>query len=93
MISTLEISDKAKNDIKRKSAAMKFINKILGKETCISRAQLCDIEKGRRFVSLERAVHFADKLGQPRELFVNLAIKDMATKAGINIDFEIKKVA
>ena len=42
----------------------------------VSRQYLCDLEAGRKAVSVAKAVEFAKKLKQPKELFVTLAIQD-----------------
>ena len=42
----------------------------------VSRSHLCDIEKGRRAVSPERAARFAVALKQHEAQFVRLALQD-----------------
>ena len=42
----------------------------------VSRQYLCDLENGRKPVSVSKAADFAKKLRQPRELFITLAIQD-----------------
>jgi transcriptional regulator with XRE-family HTH domain len=54
--------------------------KILG----ISKSHLCDIEKGRKSVSIERAVAFAEALGHSEYLFVELALQTQVNKAGLD---------
>lgn len=49
----------------------------------VSRANLCDIEKGRRGVSAERAAEWATKLGYHREQFVELALQAQLDAAGL----------
>ena len=49
----------------------------------ITRAQLCDIEKGRRLVSPAMAAKFARILGEDESLFVELATQDQFRRAGL----------
>ena len=56
----------------------------------ISRSHLCDIEKGRRLVSAERAAHFAKVLGFSVNQFVALAIEDSLHKLGLNLKVTIE---
>ena len=42
----------------------------------ISRSHLCDIEKGRKAVSLSRAIEFAETLGYSKDQFARLALQD-----------------
>jgi len=60
--------------------------KLLG----VSRSHLCDIEKGRRIVSAERASRWARTLGYPEALFVKLAIQAELDAAGIKLTIEVK---
>ena len=56
----------------------------------ISKAHLCDIEKGRRFVSAERAASFAKKLGYSEKRFIKLCLQDQLKRAGLKYKVEIK---
>ena len=49
----------------------------------ISKAHLCDIEKGRRAVSPQRAATFAELLGYAPEQFVELALQAEIDRAGL----------
>ena len=60
--------------------------KILG----ISKSHLCDIEKGRKSVSIERAVAFAEALGHSKDLFVELALQTQIEKAGLDYKVSIE---
>ena len=51
----------------------------------ISRANLCDIEKGRKVVSFERAAKFAKVLGIPAELLVQYAIEEQFRAAKLKL--------
>lgn len=55
----------------------------------ISRANLCDIEKGRKQVSLERAAKFAKVLGLPAELLVQYAIEEQLRAAKLKFKVEV----
>jgi len=55
----------------------------LAQKLKISRAHLCDIEKGRRLVSPERAARFSEVLGYSTKQFVAVSIEDSLRKAGI----------
>jgi transcriptional regulator with XRE-family HTH domain len=55
----------------------------LAKKMGISRSHLCDIEKGRRNVTLERAVKFAKVFGYPEYSFVAAALEDLVRRAGL----------
>lgn len=50
----------------------------------ISRSHLCDIEKGRKTVSLIRAVEFASVLGYSRDQFARLALQAQVNEAGLS---------
>jgi antitoxin HigA-1 len=51
----------------------------------VSRAHLCDIEKGRRTVRPERAARFARELGYSVNQFVAVAVEDELRKAGLQV--------
>ena len=51
----------------------------------ISRAYLCDIEKGRRAVSVQRAAEWARKLGYLEAQYVALALQAEVTAAGLKL--------
>jgi transcriptional regulator with XRE-family HTH domain len=57
----------------------------LAKKMSISRAHLCDIEKGRRTVTIERAAQFAKTLGYSVHQFVAVALEDQLKKAGLKV--------
>ena len=42
----------------------------------ISKSHLCDLEKGRRKISAERAAKFAEILGYSPEVWVSIALQD-----------------
>lgn len=53
-----------------------------GKKVGISRANVCDIEKGRQLVSTELAVKVAHKAGLPEKLALQACLQDQVLKAG-----------
>jgi transcriptional regulator with XRE-family HTH domain len=56
----------------------------LGRELdAVSKSHLCDIEKGRKTVSPERAAKWARVLGYPESVFVRLAIQGELDAAGL----------
>ena len=63
--------------------------KILG----ISKQDLCNIEKGRKLVSVERAVSFAKSLKIPSKAMAKYALQDQLYKAGLKGEIVIKDVA
>lgn len=63
------------------------------KKLGISSSHLCDIEKGRKVVSPERAARFARVLGRSREQFVRLSLQEMVDEAGLKMRVEVVKAA
>ena len=55
----------------------------------ISKSHLCDIEKGRKLVSPERAAIYAKILKYSPEQFVRLALQDQVEKAGLKFNVKI----
>jgi transcriptional regulator with XRE-family HTH domain len=64
-------------------------SKILG----ISRQYLCDIEHGRRTISVKMAAQFAKKLGHSPVQFVRLTIQEEVEKTGLHLDIQVKEAA
>jgi len=60
------------------------------KKIGISKANLCDVEKGRRFVSPDKAAEFARRLGHPVTTFVKLSLQDQLRRAGLKLKIEVK---
>lgn len=56
----------------------------------IARGNLCDIEKGRRRVSLDRAAAWAKLLGYADWQFVALALQDEVRAAGLNLKVSVR---
>jgi len=57
----------------------------LARRMGISRARLCDLENGRRTVTVERAAQFARILGYSVNQFVAVAVEDQLRKAGMKV--------
>jgi transcriptional regulator with XRE-family HTH domain len=60
--------------------------KLLG----VSRSHLCDIEKGRKSVTPERAAKFARILGYGEAQFVRLSLQALVEAAGLNLQVDVK---
>jgi hypothetical protein len=54
---------------------------------------LCDIEKGRKGVSPEKAEQIAKAIGVPRALLIRLSIEESLRAAGLRYTVEIKPAA
>ncbi len=67
-----------------------FSQVAFAKKLGISRAQLCDIEKGRRPATIERAIKIAKTLGQPTGFFVKLALQAQLDEAGVELVVELR---
>ncbi|MGD0694069.1 MAG: helix-turn-helix transcriptional regulator [Terriglobia bacterium] len=62
----------------------------LARKMKISRAHLCDIEHGRRSVSVDRAAQFARVLGYSANQFVAVAVEDQLRKAGLKVKVRLE---
>ena len=60
------------------------------KKLGVSKSHLCDVEKGRKTVSPERAAKWARALGYPESVLVRLAIQDELDAAGLKYKVEIE---
>ena len=60
------------------------------KKLGISKQHLCDIEKGRKFVSPERAAKFAGILGRSERSFVALALQDIVNQGGLKLKVNVE---
>jgi transcriptional regulator with XRE-family HTH domain len=67
--------------------------KEFAKKLKISPANLCDIEKGRKGISPERADEIARILEYPRTTLIRLALEEQLQAAGLNYSVEIKPAA
>lgn len=59
----------------------------------VSKQYICDIEHGRRSVSIPVAGEWAKKLGYSAEQFVRLAIQDVLDKSRLKFKVYLKKAA
>lgn len=64
--------------------------KDFGKRVGMSVANLCDIEKGRKGVSPEKAEQIAKAIGVPPALLIRLAIEESLRAAGLKYSVEVK---
>lgn len=55
----------------------------------ISKQYLCDIERGRKFLSQKKAKEFADKLGYSAEQFLKLSLQDTLEQNGFHFTVEL----
>lgn len=60
------------------------------KKLGVSKSHLCDVEKGRKVVSPERAAKWAKVLGYPESVLVKLAIQAELDAAGLKYKVEIE---
>lgn len=67
--------------------------KDFGKRIGMSVPNLCDIEKGRKGVSPEKAEQIAKAIGVPSALLVRLSIEESLQAAGLRYTVEIKPSA
>ena len=61
----------------------------LGERVGMSRSRICDIEKGRRGVTLEKAAALARALGMSETVFVKLALQDSVDRAGFDFVVDV----
>ena len=67
--------------------------KEFGKRIGLSVANLCDIERGRKGVSPDKAEKIAKAIGVPPALLIRLSIEEDLRAAGLNYTVEIKPAA
>jgi transcriptional regulator with XRE-family HTH domain len=60
------------------------------KKLGLSRANLNDIERGRKLISPERAAKFANKIGVPERVLIQLSIQDSLRVARLSYQVELK---
>ena len=65
----------------------------MAKKLKTSKQDLCDIEKERKSVSVERAVFFAKRLKHSERLFAKFAIEDQLRKSGLKIKVTFEDAA
>lgn len=59
----------------------------------VSKSTLCDIEKGRQFVSIELAYKIAKKCGLSEAMAVECTVRDQIKRSGLKLNVQIKKIA
>lgn len=69
--------------------SLKDFGRLIG----LSPANLCDIEKGRKGVSPEKAAAVAKALGVPAALLIRLSIEESLRAAGLDYHVEVKPAA
>ena len=65
----------------------------LARRLGVGRQSVCDVEKGRALVSVEKAAKFAKALGYNEKLFVRLALQDQVAKAGLKLEVSVGDAA
>jgi putative transcriptional regulator len=77
--------------------AMRTMNDLtqeeMAKKLNMSKGGICDIEKGRQFVSIELAAKIAKKCKMSEEMAVFYVINDSIRRAGLKYEITIKKSA
>ena len=63
------------------------------KKMGLSRANLCDLEKGRKLISPERAAKLAKKIGVPEKVLVQISVQDSLHAAKLSYVVELKKAS
>jgi transcriptional regulator with XRE-family HTH domain len=61
----------------------------LARRLGVGRQSICDIEKGRALVSVEKAAKFAKALNHNEIFFVRLALQDQVAKAGLKLNVSL----
>jgi plasmid maintenance system antidote protein VapI len=56
----------------------------------VSRSHICDVEKGRKVVSPERAAAWAKILSYPDTVFVKLALQEQLDRAGVKMSVQVE---
>jgi len=62
----------------------------MAKKLGISSANLCDIEKGRKLVSPDRAARWAKLLGYHEGQFIRLSLQDHLRASGLNYVVQVE---
>lgn len=71
------------------SLAEEFSQKEFAKMLGISQASLCDLEKGRRIPSPERAAGIARKIKETESFWVQLALQDHLDQVGLKLKVSV----
>ena len=67
--------------------------KEFAKKLRMSAANLCDIEKGRKGVSLFKVTEIAKKIGYSPTVLVQLALQEQVSSSGLDFTVEVKRKA
>jgi len=67
-----------------------YTQKEFAEKLKISPQDLCDIEKGRKNISVERAVEFANLLQDSPEIFAQYVIQDQLYRAGLDCKVKVE---
>ncbi len=59
----------------------------------ISKSTLCDIEKGRQYVSIELAAKIAKKCRLSEAIAVEASVRDHLRRSGLKLEVHIEKAA
>ena len=59
----------------------------------LSRQALCDIEHGRRIISIKKAAEYADILGYSKKQFIRLCLQDMIDREHLGLVVELENAA
>lgn len=59
----------------------------------VSKSTLCDIEKGRQFVSIDLAVKIARKCNYPEFIVVKIVLQEMVQRSGLKLQVDVKKAS
>jgi transcriptional regulator with XRE-family HTH domain len=81
------------NSLESYRLAEEMSQKDFARKLGIAAQSLCDLEKGRRVPSVERAAKIAKKLNEPVETWIALALSDMVREAHLDLRVEVKKKA
>lgn len=58
----------------------------------VSPQYLCDVEKGRRFVTPLQAAKFAKAFGHPSQVLVELALQDAIRESGLKFKVHLRAI-
>jgi transcriptional regulator with XRE-family HTH domain len=67
--------------------------KVFARMLGITAQSLCDLERGRKIPSVERAAKIAKMLREPVESWVSLALEDQVRRANLKFRVDLKKVS
>jgi DNA-binding XRE family transcriptional regulator len=64
---------------------MGLTQETFGKKLGLSRANVCDLEKGRHIASIELALKIARKAGLSEKMAIQACLQDLVRKAGAEV--------